>query len=257
MQYMTPPISTNMKIAFIGDSFSAYSQDGQEKNHWSYLLSQHFPQHQFINYSLGGRGYDHYRIAMLDAKMKDVDVVLTNETYNQRILSSIADGELFTLENEVSSNYKTLVLRNTYWYSIHSDELMYFGDETNRIPKSTQKALLETLRNTSVSSRYRLYNRKWWDNVDKLYNFKHIIKLNLLRNPNEAITDDLTNAYSKLLLAHGVEPTHSPRGHTSTQQRQLYFDNDLIISRDDDHWSPKANKWVFNNYILPKVVDIL
>jgi hypothetical protein len=45
-----------MKIAFIGDSFSAYSQDGQEKNHWSYLLSQHFPQHQYINYSLGGRG---------------------------------------------------------------------------------------------------------------------------------------------------------------------------------------------------------
>ena len=251
-----------MKIALIGDSFSAYSQPGQHKNHWSYLLSQHFPQHQYINYSLGGRGYDHYRVAMLDAKMKDVDVILTNETFNQRILSNITDGELFTLENEVSSNYKTFVLTNTYWYSIHSDELMYFGDEPNRIPKSIEKALLETLRNTSASNRYHLYNEKWWDNVDKLYNFKHIIKLNLLRNPNETIKDDLTNAYSRLLLAYGVEQIiqeahFKGESFTETQQRQLYFDNDLIISMDDDHWSPKANKWVFDNYILPKVVDIL
>ena len=251
-----------MKIALIGDSFSAYSQPGQRKNHWSYLLSQHFPQHQYINYSLGGRGYDHYRVAMLDAKMKDVDVILTNETFNQRILSNITDGELFTLENEVSSNYKTFVLTNTYWYSIHSDELMYFGDEPNRIPKSIEKSLLETLRNTSASNRYYLYNKKWWDNVDKLYNFKHIIKLNLLRNPNETIKDDLTNAYSRLLLAHGVEQIiqeahFKGKSFTPTQQRQLYFDNDLIISMDDDHWSPKANKWVFDNYILPKVVDIL
>ena len=251
-----------MKIALIGDSFSAYSQPGQHKNQWSYLLSQHFPQHQYINYSLGGRGYDHYRVAMLDAKMKDVDVILTNETFNQRILSNISDGELFTLENEVSSNYKTFVLTNTYWYSIHSDELMYFGNDHERIPKSIEKALLETLRNTSASNRYHLYNEKWWDNVDKLYNFKHIIKLNLLRNPNETIKDDLTNAYSRLLLAHGVEQiiqeTHfKGESFTETQQRQLYFDNDLIISMEDDHWSPKANKWVFNNYILPKVVDIL
>ena len=62
-----------MKIAFIGDSFSAYSQDGQEKNHWSYLLSQHFPKHQYINYSTGGRGYDYYRLAMLDASASRVN----------------------------------------------------------------------------------------------------------------------------------------------------------------------------------------
>lgn len=251
-----------MKIAFIGDSFSAYSQDGQEKNHWSYLLAEHFPQHTYYNYSLGGRGYDHYRVAMLDAKMKNVDVVLTNETFNQRILSTITGDELFTLETEASSNYKTFVLCNTYWYSIHSDELMYFGDETDKVPKSIENALLETLRNTAASSRYYLYNTEWWNNVDTLYNFKHIVKLNLLKNPNEAIKNDVTNAYSRLLLAHGVEQIiqeahFKGESFTETQQRQLYLDNDLIISMDDDHWSPKANKWVFDNYILPKVVDIL
>ena len=35
------------------------------------------------------------------------------------------------------------------------------------------------------------------------------------------------------------------------------LENDLILSDEDDHWSPKANKWIFDNYILPKVVDIL
>ena len=173
-----------MKIAIIGDSFSAYDQDGQYENSWTYLLSQHFPQHTYYNYSLGGRGYDHYRIAMLDAKTKNVDVVLTNETFNQRILSTITGGELFTLETEASSNYKTFVFRNTYWYSIHTDELMYFGNETDKIPKSIEKALLETLRNTAASSKYHLYNTEWWNNVDKLYNFKHIVKLELLYNPN-------------------------------------------------------------------------
>ena len=138
-----------MKIAFIGDSFSAYSQDGQEKNHWSYLLAEHFPQHTYYNYSLGGRGYDHYRVAMLDAKMKNVDVVLTNETFNQRILSTITGDELFTLETEASSNYKTFVLCNTYWYSIHSDELMYSGDETDKVTQSIEIALFEKLLNTA------------------------------------------------------------------------------------------------------------
>jgi hypothetical protein len=199
---------------------------------------------------------------MLDAKMKDVDVVLTNETFNQRILSTITDGELFTLETEASSNYKTFVLRNTYWYSIHTDELMYFGDETDKIPNYIEKALLETLRNSAASSRYYLYNTEWWNNVDALYNFKHIVKLNLLRNPNRTVKDDVTSAYSRLLSAHGVdqiiqEAYFKGESFTETQQRQLYLDNDLIISMDDDHWSPKANKWVFDNYILPKVVDIL
>lgn len=241
-----------LKVAFIGDSFSSYSQDGQEKNHWSYLLSQHFPQHQYINYSTGGRGFDHYRVAMLDAKMKDVDVVLTNETFNERNFSFITGSELFTLETEASSNYKTFVLRNMYWYSTHSDKLMYYGDETYKTPKSVEKVILETLRNTAASSRYYLYNTEWWNNVDTLYNFKHIVKLNLLRNPNHAIKNDVTDAYSRLLLAHGID-----EARYETQQLQLYLDNDLIISINDDHWSPKANKWVFDNYILPKVVDIL
>ena len=254
-----------MKIAIIGDSFSAYNQDGQQENSWTYLLSQHFPQHQYINYSIGGRGYDHYRIAMLDAKMKDVDVVLTNETFNERILSTITGSELFLLDEEVSANYKTYNLRNIYWYSIHSDTLIYFGDQTNKIPESIEKALLETLRNTAASSKYHLYNTEWWNNVDKLYNFKHIVKLELLYNPNLKDTHNI-GAYYDLQNAHGIIKEFNEYQFANPQNigsqnhnylTKLMYKKGLIVSETDDHWSPYSNKWVFHNYILPKVIDIL
>ena len=36
-----------MKIAFIGDSFSAYRQEGQFENHWSWKLAQKYPNYLF------------------------------------------------------------------------------------------------------------------------------------------------------------------------------------------------------------------
>jgi hypothetical protein len=108
-----------------------------------------------------------------------------------------------------------------------------------------------------------LYNKKWWDNVDTLYNFKHIIKLNLLADPNCQYNDDkIEYAYIKLMKAYGIyqitqQALADNKPLTSKQKSQLLLDNDLIISMDDDHWSPKSNKWVFHNYILPKVFDIL
>lgn len=252
-----------MKVAFIGDSFSAYNQNGQKKNHWSYLLAEHFPNHQYINYSLGGRGYDHYRVAILDAKIKDVDVILTNETFNTRVLSHIGNNnDLFSEELVVSDNYKTFVYNNIYWYSIHTDQIKYFGDESKKVPEYLEKAILETFRSVSTSENLFTYNKEWWNNIDKLYNFKHIVKLNLLADPNQYNINKTNNAYKLLTTAHGVEQIiqqsyANNKPFTRKQQLQLLLDNDLIISMEDDHWSPKANKWVFHNYILPKVVDIL
>jgi hypothetical protein len=40
-------------------------------------------------------------------------------------------------------------------------------------------------------------------------------------------------------------------------KNKLLLKHNLIVSMDDDHWSAKGNKWAFDNYILPKVVDIL
>jgi hypothetical protein len=254
-----------MKIAFIGDSFSAYNQYGQEKNHWSYLLAEHFPKHQYINYSAGGRGYDYYRVAMLDAKMKDVDVVLTNETFNTRLLSHIGNNnDLFSKKLVVSDNYKTFVYNNIYWYSIHLDKIMYFGDNSKKVPEYLEKSILETFRSISTSENLYTYNKKWWNNIDRLYNFKHIIKLNLLADPNQCNDENNTAyAYIELMRAYGIHQvlqkarSTDPTLDIDKQKNKLLLDNDLIVSAEDDHWSPKANKWVFDNYILPKVIDIL
>ena len=65
-----------LKVAFIGDSFSAYDQAGQQENSWTYLLSEKFPQHQYYNYAYGGRGYDYYQLCLLDAKIRNIDVII-------------------------------------------------------------------------------------------------------------------------------------------------------------------------------------
>ena len=237
-----------MKIAFIGDSFSAYNQYGQEKNHWSYLLAKHFPQHTYYNYALGGRGYDYSRLAILDAKMKDVDVILINRTFNYRSFLHYGDKEeMFEVLEEVDNNYTTFAYNCHYWYSSHSDKIMCnaIPSAPPHVEKNIQKSLVEV----SMSTAYQTYNANWFDNIDSLYNFKHIVKLELLDNPNHERMD---NAYKQLKKAFGKEALIKRK---ENPHRKL--ENDLILSDEDDHWSPKANKWIFDNYILPKVVDIL
>ena len=95
-----------MKIAFIGDSFSAYHQTGQQKNSWTYQLSQQFPQHEYLNYACGGRGYDYYQWALLDAKLyHDVDVIFINRTFSHRVGKLWGDDFFqFDLDQKVEVN---------------------------------------------------------------------------------------------------------------------------------------------------------
>jgi len=115
-----------MKIAFIGDSYSAYAQDGQFENHWSYKLAQQFPQHQYYNYALGGRGADYHRWCLLDAKKRGVDVVFINRSFNHRVAQLCSDNKFKFIEEVVDDNYSTLIIDSDshIWYSIHSGNLV-------------------------------------------------------------------------------------------------------------------------------------
>ena len=249
-----------MKIAFIGDSFSAYDQEGQGKNHWSYLLAQQFPQHQYFNYSLGGRGYDYFRLAIVDAKIKDVDVVVTNRTFNHRTFQHYGDKDgMFEISEEVDKNYTNLAYSCHYWYSVHSDTVV--RNINSPAPAHIEKSIKEALSAQSMSTAYQNFNKNWYDNMDSLYNFKHIIKLELLEDPND---ENVDSAYLYLLKNFNIwqivqEQFYESDGTLDIHvlKDKLLLENDLIISEDDNHWSPKANKWVFDNYILPKFVDIL
>ena len=234
-----------MKIAFIGDSYQAYEQTATFKNSWTYQLALLYPQHQFLNYANGGRGYDYYQWALLDAKRKGVDVVFVNRTFNHRV-AILADDEKFNFTSKqiLNGNYTLMEPPLHYWTSAHQPSIQ---SEYNRVevPLSIKKVLYTTMQTISISAQKHDYNDKWFDTVHELYNFKHIIPLELLR-----LDQPYINATDKLCQAHGL-------GSTNIKKNSMW-DAGLTVSRDDDHWSLKAHTWVLNNYILTQeTIDIL
>ena len=169
-----------LKVAFVGDSFSAYVQTGQQKNSWTYLLAKHFPQHTYFNYSLGGRGFDYYHMALLDAKIREVDVIFTNKTFLHRTLQLVSDEEHNWEEQKIDDNYFHMELYNLVWFSQHSGDNWVQVKSTNMPPDSVKRAIATSLQDKSTASHVTDYNEKLWNNMDNLYNFKHIVKLELL-----------------------------------------------------------------------------
>ena len=98
------------------------------------------------------------------------------------------------------------------------------------------------LQHQSLSLTNQQYNDKWFDNIKGLYNFKHIIPLELMN-----ITDD--NAFKQMASAHGVDDCENDKE---------MFESGCIVSPTDNHLSPKGNDWVLENYILtPDTIKIL
>jgi hypothetical protein len=237
-----------MKIAFIGDSYSSYSQDGQYKEHWSYKLAQQFPQHHYYNYALGGRGVDYHQWCLLDAKQRGIDVVFINRSFNHRVAQLCSDNEFKFIEDIIDDNYSTLFVgANTHiWYSIHSN------NPVNTVPRHVfEKELSVALGDKSVSMTNQDHNDKWFNNVDQLYNFKHIIKLELLPLPES----DQLDATHQLQTAHGYDLINN---NTEEMRMKLLNELGLTVSVTDDHYSPKSNDWVLENFILSQeTIDIL
>ena len=270
-----------MKIAFIGDSYMAYDQSEQEENSWTWLLSQHFRQHKYYNYSLGGRGYDYYRLALLDAKINDVDVIITSDTFNHRVMMQAGNGDGTFVEAPTSNPHYTLKYHYNHFWKSGQGKTNGAGVGTAPIPSSILTQINTALVVKQTSEDCLRYNQLWFDNIDKLYNFKHIIKLSLMSNPNDIKGQDIVGATWEMTNHFGVEKHISeqlflhdsnkpneldkimqdkqvdPKTAHGILKNELLMKHDLIVSMDDDHWSPKGNKWAFNNYILPKVVDIL
>ena len=256
------------KVAFIGDSFSAYWQAGQHKNHWSWKLAQKFPQHEYFNYGHGGRGHNYYQWCLLDAKLREVDIVFVSRTYNHRIGMLLNDCDFEFEEKTISDNYMTLKLDDDryVWYSpsnwafdgpFLSSEIEYWARERN-LTVSQAKQLGNMLQYISMSITSQQYNDKWFENVSKLYNFKHIIPLELMNIMTGARSykgSELLNSVAKnnahhlLAQAHGVEDCENDFHMNKAG---------LLVSEEDSHWSPKANDWVLENFILtPDTVNIL
>jgi len=268
-----------LKVAFIGDSYASYEQSGQGNNSWTYLLAKHFPQHQYYNYAQGGRGYDFYQVCLLDAKIRNIDVILINRTFPHRV-SELHGNEPYSFSvSTIDDNYFTLHCADVIWYSLHVDAVQVHSKREKKgvipnnkiVPASLFNSYNEVLRYKAVSEQNIDYRKKWYENMHLLYNFKHIVKLELLRNPtHDAIKDSAYELLREAFKLNEVMYEYSKNGGKVSSENdfneffldpgeimQLLFNIGLTISPNDDHWSPKANKWVFDNYILPRVVDIL
>ena len=252
-----------LKVAFIGDSYSSYVQTGQGMNSWTYLLAKHFPQHQYYNYAFGGRGYDFYQLCLLDAKIRNIDVILINKTFPHRVSELHGDNSHSFTATTIDDNYFTLYCENIVWYTAHVDTIhldskkaecfsLQISEDSQVLPKIIPPSLFnsynEVLRYKSVSGQNIDYNEKWYENMHSLYNFKDIVKLSLIRDsedPSDSASKQLQKAFGIDIEKVLWEPSNE------------LFDKGLTVSLTDDHWSPLANQWVFDNYILPRVVDIL
>ena len=239
------------KIAFIGDSFSAYDQVGQFENQWSWKLAQQFPQHQYYNYANGGRGTLYYQYALLDAKMRGVDIVFVNRTYNHRVGFLINDYDFKFEAETINDNYQTLLLDgnrhvwhspivNKNWHD--NSPILARSSKILNLSMAICKMIGTVLDYQSVSLTSRQYNDKWFNNIKDLYNFKHLIPLELMN-----ITDD--NAFKQMAVAHGVN---------NCEDDVKMFKAGLTVSLTDQHLSPYGNSWVLENYILtPDTIKIL
>jgi len=74
------------KIAIIGCSHFASFQRGagESKDSWPWLMANKFPQHQYRNYSEGGRGMEYFQWCLIDAFDWGADIVFMNKTYTGR-----------------------------------------------------------------------------------------------------------------------------------------------------------------------------
>jgi len=257
------------KVAFLGDSFSSYDQEGQFQNHWSWKLAQKFPKHEYFNYAFGGRGHNYYQWCLLDAKIREIDIVFVNRTFNHRIGFLLNDCEFEFEEKTISDNYTQVRMNEDrhVWYSPKNQwisdgpflksKIDYWAHERN-LTVNQAKHLGNILEYTSASITSQQYNDKWFENISKLYNFKHIIPLELMNivtgkdsyKGAELVNSAIKrNAHHLLAQAHGVKDCENDVEMNKAG---------LIVSEEDSHWSPKANDWVLENYILtPDTVNIL
>ena len=74
------------KIAIIGCShFASFTRGAGEKgSSWPWLMAKEFPQHQYRNYSEGGRGMEYFQWCLIDAFEWGADIVFMNKTYTGR-----------------------------------------------------------------------------------------------------------------------------------------------------------------------------
>lgn len=249
------------KIAFVGCShFSAHDVPCQGKNNWTYQLYKKYPHHSYKNYSSGGRGIEYFQHALMDAKIWGADVVFINRTYCGRWVQ-LAE---FTPNNSVynfnvsysEENWKEMSLSSDYiWGGIHNTHVK--ADKANLFPwtKTYLKVLDKFYKDHhSITETRRLYERKWYSTVTKVYNFENIFLIDwaeathtsgsLVENADHLITSNVND----VPVVEWFIERYGASGETKGD-KPLYTCG-VTISAEDNHLTFNGNKELLEYYIL-------
>ena len=226
------------KVGFLGCSYSAYDQKSVQENSWTYQLAQKFPQHQYYNYALGGRGIDYLKWCLLDAKEQNIDIIFVNTTYPSRV-GYLVDGgsslDNFTfVDTKITENFKLRQLESPHVWANHG----VLGHN-----KYSGRLFQDAINLQSISENRNTYIKKFYKNITKLYNFKHIVMLNFVSEHKFMDENCVWYQIYKQFNAYNME---------------TLYNAGIILGLDDDHWTFKGNQWVLDNFVLTKeVIDIL
>jgi hypothetical protein len=238
------------KVAFIGCSYSSYTQFGQQENSWTWLLAQRFPQHIYRNYALGGRGPDYFRWALLDAKIWGADVVFVNSTHRGRISFLVYEGlnlneDTAWKQEHISDNYSTMIFLSPYvWIGTGSANHMCIADHSSAFKKFTQQAV----EYMSTSQMLEQQQIEWYKQVPHLYNFDDIFLLNFDKSGRDFSSTHSKSVWEILMRVSGANSNH----------HQDLYTAGICLATDDDHWTPYGNKIVLDQYVLtPEVISAL
>lgn len=237
-----------MKIAIIGCSYSAYQQEDVYENHWSFQMSQRFPQHEYFSYALGGRGIEFFQWCLLDAAARDIDAVFLSSTYFHRT-QFLVDFDDYNNNEFVSEP----ITENFNLMEFHGAHLWSSSDGPNSLkptpPILDKQAYWPQLKKDfTTAAEYQMvsehranYMAKWYKNAHKLYNFKHFVLLKFHKEGEDKYLG--TNS-----VWHAMEEYFGIRSAGNDQLYPL----GIVLGEKDDHWSKKGNTWVLDNFILKK-----
>lgn len=243
-------MTTTKKIAFIGCShFAVHEQPTQGKGNWTYQLYKKHPQHQYRNYSIGGRGIEHFHWALLHAKIWGADIIFMNRTYVGRWCMQLqlsTDSHLYdyttTYEEhnwqELNPSFEVL------WGNVHAINYAQVGNVLPSFINKILKALnsLESFWRINVagSDIRQSYEIAWYSNAHKLYNFDNFFLVDWDTQSHGIRTSTTWDMAVSEFLYSRFGPSNN----------QTLADSGVFISEIDNHLTPFGNTILLNEYIL-------
>ena len=233
------------------------------KDSWTWQMSQKYPQHQYRNYSEGGRGLEYFEWCMQDAKRWGADTVFLNRSYSGRwafLLDAKNDHDfdsksyfkdLFDFHTEpYGENWEEANLTVPYlWGNISGRVEVSSGCHTSKEVTGLIKMGQDLYKNYYSTYARRAYEDIWYTNIlsNQLFDNLFVLHWSPEHNiwskgpvPKTTVTTNIgfETVIDFLKVYAGVNDEHE------------LVEHGIEKSKDDNHLTFKGNKILLEEYIL-------